>query len=122
MPSGCLVTLGCSSMAPVMTSVAMTEPRCVSGSFDGRTITTDPEPGELGELVMRQGVVVVKGVFRSSADDLLALRERVFEWAAGTTPLPAPDPTKNCHCLQAGISRYQRTPHVFHSYNFPRPS
>jgi hypothetical protein len=109
-------------MAPIMTSLATTEPLCVSGSFDGWTITTDPEPEALGELVMTRGVVVVKGVFGQHADDLVALRERVFEWAAATPPQPEPDPTENCHCLQSGVSRYQKTPHVFHSYNFPRPS
>jgi hypothetical protein len=109
-------------MAQAMTSLAVTEPTCVSGAFDGRTINTDPEPEALGDLVMREGAVVVKGVFEEYADDLLELRERVFRWAAETPPLPAPDPLENCHCLQAGVSEYQRTPHVFHSYNFPRPS
>src|SRR4051812_26142901 len=108
-------------MVPFMTSLAMMAPRCVAGSFDGRTITTDPETEELGELVMREVAVVVKGVFESCSDDLLELRDRVFEWAGSVSPLPVPDPLENCHCLQAGVSHFQKTPHVFHSYNFPRP-
>src|SRR4051812_34654388 len=102
--------------------VAIVEPLCVQGSFNGETIVTDPPPEELGDHVMRRGVAVVKGVFGSHADELVTLRERVFEWAAGTPALDEPDPLENCHCLQAGVSRHQKTPHVFHSYNFPRPS
>jgi hypothetical protein len=113
---------GVASMHCAMESMTTTEPICVSGSFDGKTIRTDPEPGPLGELVMDRGVVVVKGVFADQEQDLRALRERVFEWSAGTPPLPEPDPMENCHCLQSGVSAYQKTPHVFHSYNFPRPS
>jgi hypothetical protein len=105
-----------------MTSLATIEPLCVSGSFDGQAITTDPEPEALGELVMSRGVVIVKGVFGDQAEELRAVRRRVFEWAAGTPALPEPDPLENCHCLQSGVSRYQKTPHVFHSYNFPRLS
>jgi hypothetical protein len=114
-------------MAPVSTTFSdsgpiTVEPVCVSGSFDGETITTDPAPEELGELVMSRGAVLVKGAFGAQADDLLALRERAFRWAAETPPLEEPHPTENCHCLQSGVSRFQKTPHVFHSYNFPRPS
>jgi hypothetical protein len=103
-------------------AAATVEPMCVPGSFDGELITTDPGPEALGELVMSHGVVVVKGAFRSHADDLVALRGRAFEWAGATAPLDEPDPMENCHCLQSGVSRFQKTPHVFHSYNFTRPS
>jgi hypothetical protein len=114
-------------MAPVRTTfsdskVATVEPLCVPGSFDGTTITTDPGPEALGELVMSHGVVVVKGAFGDQGDDLVKLRDSVFSWAGGTAPLAEPDPDQNCHCLQSGVSRFQKTPHVFHSYNFPRPS
>ena len=101
---------------------APTQPLCVEGGFDGERIVTSPEPEDLGAEVMNGRIVVVKGVFRTQADELLALRRAVVEWGRTTPPLPAPDPTANCHCLQAGVSVRQHTPHVYHAYDFNRIS
>src|SRR5260370_35205487 len=59
-------------------------------------------------------------LFRS--ESLRALRQAVHKWGQETEPLPEPAPTENCHCLQAGVSRFQQTPHIYHSYNFNRIS
>jgi hypothetical protein len=102
--------------------LARVAPLCVSGTFDGGGIVTDPEPEALGELVMGGQVVVVSGVLGSYADELLALRRQVFEWGQSTPPQSSPDPTANSHCQQAGVSPRQGTPHVYHSYNLNRIS
>ena len=67
-------------------------------------------------------IVVLKDVFAGQKEELLDLRHRVFEWAAATPPAAVPDQKANCHCLQAGVSRLQKTPHVYHSFNFNRIS
>jgi hypothetical protein len=33
-----------------------------------------------------------------------------------------PDHSRNCHCLQAGVSQGQKTPHIYHLYNLNVPS
>jgi hypothetical protein len=65
---------------------------------------------------------VISGVFAPALEELLRLRRSVFEWGQNTEPLVEPLPNENCHCLQAGVSRLQKTPHVYHSFNFNRIS
>jgi hypothetical protein len=88
---------------------------------DGK-ISADEPLHEIGRLVMQGQIVIIKGVFRQWEEELLALRRDVFRWGMETPPLDVPDPQTNCHCLQAGVSKLQKTPHVYHSFNFNRPS
>jgi hypothetical protein len=67
-------------------------------------------------------IVVLKNVFAAEVEKLLQLRQTVFDWALATEPLDQPDPLSNCHCLQAGVSKLQETPHLYHSFNFNRIS
>jgi hypothetical protein len=98
------------------------EPARFSGAFDGERIVTDPPPDSLGQIVMDGGVAVVKGVFGSEADELLALRRQVFEWGRATPPTSAAVPDVNGHSRMAGVSARQKTPHVYHSYDLDRIS
>jgi hypothetical protein len=86
---------------------------------DGDIRPEQPMP-RISEEVMSGNIVVLKGVF--AADELLAVRRAVWNWSKDFAPAPEPSPTVNCHCLQSGISRLQKTPHVYHSYNFNRIS
>jgi hypothetical protein len=100
----------------------LAEPIFVPGTFADGTIATEPSTEAIRDMVMGGEIVVVKNVFAGEAEKLLSLRSLVFEWSQATPPLTEPDPTTNCHCLQAGVSRRQRTPHIYHSYNFNRIS
>ena len=97
-------------------------PLCTSGSFADGKISTELSPSQITETVMGGQVVVLKGVFQSELANLVALRNAVFDWGLKTNPLNEPEVTTNNHCLQAGVSRLQKTPHVYHSYNFNRIS
>ncbi len=98
------------------------EPVCLKGSFTQGRISAERHLASVGRLVMDGKIVILKGVFSEDMKELLDLRHSVFEWAQNTPPLNAPDPQVNCHCMQAGVSKLQKTPHVFHSYNFNRIS
>ncbi|HEY0006602.1 MAG TPA: hypothetical protein VGB17_17605 [Pyrinomonadaceae bacterium] len=100
----------------------MAEPICSEGSFVGGKIVTEMPVSEISEAVMAGNIFVLKGLFSAVADELVALRRAVFEWGQKTEPMAEPDAQANCHCMQAGVSRLQKTPHVYHSYNFNRIS
>lgn len=100
----------------------MPSPTCLEGSFtDGRIAAAIPLR-EIGATVMSGKIVVIKNVFAAEADNLVTLRRAVFDWGQSVAPLDQPEPRTNCHCLQAGVSKLQKTPHVYHSYNFDRIS
>jgi hypothetical protein len=71
-------------------------------------------------MVMDGEIVILKGAWSARREDLIRAREGAWNWSRSISPIPEPDPAGNCHCLQAGISRFQKTPHIFHSYNFNR--
>ncbi len=98
------------------------KPSCTPGDFVGGKILTEMSYSQLGETVMSRGLLVLEGVFAAEVESLRALRQAVHKWGQETEPLPEPAPTENCHCLQAGVSRFQQTPHIYHSYNFNRIS
>jgi len=91
-----------------------------SAEFTGGAIAPRWPVSRLSAEVMSGNVVVLRGVF--PAEELLALRRAAWRWAQAMDPTAEPGPTVNCHCLQSGISRLQKTPHVYHSYNFNRIS
>lgn len=95
---------------------------CVEGKFVADTITAEASLSTIGVMVMSGEIVVIKNVFAADVDGLLALRRSVVDWAQSVPPLDQPEPGTNCHCLQAGVSRLQKTPHIYHSYNFDRIS
>ena len=98
------------------------KPNCSQASFVDGKILTEMSPTQIGKAVMNSGVLVLKGLFASEAEDLRVLRRAVYEWGQKTEPLPETIPTENCHCLQSGVSRLHITPHVYNSYNFNRIS
>ena len=100
----------------------MTQPICSPGSFVNGQIVTEMPVSEISASLMAGNIFVIKGVFSSEKKDLIELRQTVVEWGRSTEPLAEPDPQENCHCMQAGVSRLQKTPHVYHSYNFNRIS
>lgn len=100
----------------------MTNPIAVNGSFADGRINAEVPFERVTELVMDGHIVVVKGVFAAESERLRALRRAIFEWGLATEPLEQPEPTENCHCLQVGVSKFQKTPHLYHSYNFNRLS
>jgi hypothetical protein len=83
---------------------------------------TDRPVTEISDAVMSGNVFILKNVFKEQREDLVELRRAVFRWAQETAATEQPDPTANCHCRQAGVSKLQKTPHVYHSYNFNRLS
>jgi hypothetical protein len=108
----------------MMTQPTTTEGTAVllEGSYRDGAVSAELPLDEIGKWVRRGEIVVLKGVFRAEAEPLLALRRGLFEWASGTPALSEPDPDTNCHCFQAGVSAFQKTPHVYHSYNLNRIS
>lgn len=72
------------------------------------------------DLVMKQGCVVIKRCF--PADTLEKVRDAVHAWGA-SHPITPPQTyiDENFHSLESGISPRQKTPHVYHAYNFTRP-
>ena|SRR5437588_4223366 len=100
----------------------MAEPICSQGSFSDGRITTELPLPQIAEAIMAGNIYILKGVFAAERDELIALRRAVFEWAQDVTPAEQPTPTENTHCMQAGVSKLQKTPHVYHSYNFNRIS
>lgn len=100
----------------------MSKPVCLAGSFVDGKINAEGSASQVAETVMGGQVVILKGVFASETERLVALRHAVFNWSQETEPLNEPEPSTNCHCRQAGVSRLQQTPHVYHSYNFNRIS
>jgi hypothetical protein len=96
----------------------MAEPICSPGRFINNRITTELPLPQIAEAIMAGNVFILKGVFADERDDLLQLRHEVFKWSKTTEPSDQPTPTENSHCMQAGVSYLQKTPHVYHSYNF----
>ncbi|HYU98765.1 MAG TPA: hypothetical protein VE977_08065 [Pyrinomonadaceae bacterium] len=100
----------------------MPEPICSPASFVNGVITTDMPLAEISESIMAGNIFVLKGAFAAERDDLIQLRHAVFDWAQTNPAADQPEPTENSHCMQAGVSRLQQTPHVYHSFNFNRIS
>jgi hypothetical protein len=100
----------------------MAEPLCARGSFDNGEIGAEMPLSDVAASVLSGRIVVLKGVFANQRDDLRTLRRAIFDWARTTQPSPNPLPTENTHCIQSGVSQFQQTPHVYHSYNFNRIS
>src|SRR5881394_2780618 len=100
----------------------MTEPICSPGSFVNGRISTELPLAQIAAAIMAGQIFILKGVFAAERADLMSLRRAVFAWAQTTAPAEQPDPQANTHCLQAGVSKLQKTPHVYHSYNFNRIS
>lgn len=92
----------------------------VDATFRDGRIAADRPLSAVADMVMAGTIVVLKGVFAGEHAGLLALRREVFEWAQATPPSLVPVPDANGHCLQAGVSAFQKTPHVYHSYNLNR--
>ncbi|MCJ2016188.1 hypothetical protein MKK84_01880 [Methylobacterium sp. E-065] len=70
--------------------------------------------------VMENGVAVISGCFPAAS--LTRLRDTAHAWG-GQTPMHPPQTyvDDNFHSIEAGISPRQKTPHVYHAYNFYRP-
>lgn len=100
----------------------MADPILARGSFDGGEIRADAPFSEIAAKVMAGNVFILKGVFSGQVQHLLKLRLQIFEWGQTVEAAPEPSATDNNHCLQAGVSRFQRTPHIYHSFNFNRIS
>jgi hypothetical protein len=97
------------------------DPLVFAASFDGKQIQMDETPRIVARHVADGDICILKGAFADS-DKLASLRNAVVGWSQSVVPIPEPDLLQNCHCCQAGISRLQKTPHVYHSFNFNRLS
>ena len=100
----------------------MAEPICSPGNFINGQIITDLSLREISEAITAGDIFILKRVFASQLEDLIRLRRAVFDWSRSTAPSEQPGPTENSHCMQAGVSAGQKTPHIYHSYNFNRIS
>jgi len=70
-------------------------------------------------LFETHGALVLKNVF--PGQELLRLRDQVWSWGK-RVPLSPPQtfPDSNYHGVEIGVSRLQKTSHVYHAYNFNR--
>jgi hypothetical protein len=90
----------------------------VPAKVEAGRISADAPLDDVGRLVAEGNIVVLNGAFRAMDEQLVAARRGAWAWALETEPLDQPDPATNCHCQQVGVSRFQKTPHLYHSYNF----
>jgi hypothetical protein len=86
------------------------------GTLSGNSIRTEMPSEEIARIVSEKKIVVIKDLFPSKV--LLELRKEVAKWAEQTPEATADDFKGNYHTRKAKISNIQKTPHVFHDYNF----
>ena len=89
------------------------------GKASGGKITCEASDADIRNLVIGEGkIVIIKGIF--PGDPLLAARDAVHAWAQKTAAHPhgQPIPDTNYHSVEIGISKFQKTLHAYHSFNF----
>ena len=95
----------------------MRKPLCFESGLHNDRIVTDLDYGKLFNLIMERNIVVRKNVFPEH--QLKSVREMVREWGE-RTPITPPRTScdDNFHAIEKGISPVQKTPHIYHAYNF----
>jgi hypothetical protein len=90
-----------------------------SSCSDGR-IRADASDGQIQTgLFEKDEIVVLKGVFPGS--QLLEIRDTVWEWGRSVAAVPPQTVADtNNHVVEIGISKLQKTFHIYHAYNFNR--
>ncbi|MDE0779549.1 MAG: hypothetical protein OSB67_02240 [Alphaproteobacteria bacterium] len=85
----------------------------IDASYDGASISTAVPAQEIGDLVVRDGLALLKGAF--PADLLRGILDGVFAW--GQTTAPQREAETSSHRIDERPVKSQ-TPHTFHSHNF----
>ncbi len=91
-----------------------------AASESGELRPTDISLPGLYDHVMANGTAIIRGCFRP--EQLGTLRDAVHAWGAQVPKHPPQTYVdENFHAVEAGISPRQKTPHVYHAFNFYRP-